>query len=79
MRRAVGRRSSARLRAAHSDHPPVALSIVSLSVLIAVNGIVSTDRKKGYYRFLFAKPVSAGRAIYAQLFFVYMAGMLSPC
>ena len=53
----------------------VASAIVSLSVLIAVNGIVSTDRKQGYYRFLFAKPVSAV-AFYAQVFFVYMAGML---
>jgi hypothetical protein len=53
----------------------VASAIVSLSVLIAVNGIVSTDRKQGYYRFLFAKPVSAV-AFYAQVFFVYMAGTL---
>lgn len=53
----------------------VASAIVSLSVLIAVNGIVSSDRKQGYYRFLFAKPVSAV-AFYAQVFFVYMAGML---
>jgi hypothetical protein len=53
----------------------VATSVVSLSVLIALNGIVSTDRKLGYYRFLFSKPVSAV-AYYAQLFFVYMAGLL---
>ena len=53
----------------------VTSSIVSLSVLIALNGIVSTDRKMGYYRFLFSKPVSAV-AYYAQLFFVYMAGVL---
>jgi hypothetical protein len=53
----------------------VASSVVSLSVLIALNGIVSTDRKMGYYRFLFSKPVSAV-AYYAQLFFVYMAGVL---
>ena len=33
-------------------------SVVSLAVLIALNGIVSTDRKTGYYRFLFSKPVS---------------------
>jgi hypothetical protein len=51
-------------------------SVVSLSVLIALNGIVSTDRKMGYYRFLFSKPVSAV-AYYAQLFFVYMAGVLA--
>jgi len=53
----------------------VASSVVSLSVLIALNGIVSTDRKMGYYRFLFSKPISAV-AYYAQLFFVYMAGVL---
>ena len=52
-----------------------ASSVVSLSVLIAVNGIVSTDRKQGYYRFLFSKPVSAV-AYYAQVFFVGMAGVL---
>jgi hypothetical protein len=54
----------------------VASSIVSLSVLIAVNGIVSTDRKLGYYRFLFSKPVSAV-AYYSQLFLVYMVGVVA--
>jgi hypothetical protein len=53
----------------------VATSVASLSVLIALNGIISTDRKMGYYRFLFSKPVSAV-AYYAQLFFVYMVGVL---
>jgi hypothetical protein len=53
----------------------VASSVVSLSVLIALNGIVSTDRKMGYYRFLFSKPVSS-IAYYSQLFIVYMAGVL---
>lgn len=53
----------------------VSTSVVSLSVLIALNGIVSTDRKLGYYRFLFSKPVSPV-AFYAQLFFVYMIGVL---
>lgn len=53
----------------------VASSIVSLSVLIALNGIVSTDRKMGYYRFLFSKPVSV-IAYYTQQFFVYMAGVV---
>ena len=53
----------------------VTSSVVSLAVLIALNGIVSTDRKMGYYRFLFSKPVSVV-AYYAQLFFVYMAGVL---
>jgi hypothetical protein len=54
----------------------VASSVVSLSVLIALNGIVSNDRKMGYYRFLFSKPVSPV-AYYTQLFFVYMAGVLA--
>jgi hypothetical protein len=53
----------------------VTSSIVSLSVLIAVNGIVSTDRKLGYYRLLFSKPVSAV-AYYSQLFLVYMVGVV---
>ena len=53
----------------------VTSSVVSLGVLIALNGIVSTDRKQGYYRFLFSKPVSAV-GYYAQLFFVYMIGVL---
>jgi hypothetical protein len=50
-------------------------SVVSIAVLIALNGLVSTDRKMGYYRFIFAKPVSPV-AFYAQLFFVYMVGVL---
>jgi hypothetical protein len=53
----------------------VTSSVVSLGVLIALNGMVSTDRKQGYYRFLFSKPVSA-IGYYVQLFFVYMIGML---
>jgi hypothetical protein len=54
----------------------VTSSVVALSVLIALNGIVSNDRKMGYYRLLFSKPVSPV-AYYAQLFFVYMAGVLT--
>ena len=50
-------------------------AVVSVSVLIAMNGIVSTDRKNGYYRFLFAKPINPV-GYYAQLFFVYMFGVL---
>ena len=53
----------------------VASSVVSLSVLIALNGIVSADRKMGYYRFLFSKPVSVV-VYYTQLYFVYMAGVI---
>lgn len=50
-------------------------SLVSIAVLIALNGIISTDRKMGYYRFMFAKPVSPVR-YYAQLFFVHLVGLL---
>jgi hypothetical protein len=53
----------------------IASAVVSLSVLIAVNGIISTDRKAGYYRFLFSKPVNPV-TYYAQLFVVYMVGVL---
>ena len=50
-------------------------AVVSVSVLIAMNGIVATDRKNGYYRFLFSKPID--RVLYyAQLFFVNMIGVL---
>ena len=54
----------------------IASAIVSLSVLVAVNGIISTDRKLGYYRFLFSKPVNP-LLFYAQLFFVGMVGVLA--
>lgn len=54
----------------------ISSAIVSLSVLIALNGIVSTDRKTGYYRFLFSKPVNP-ILYYTQLFFVYMAGVVA--
>jgi len=54
----------------------ISSAMVSLAVLIALNGMVSTDRKAGYYRFLFSKPVNVV-AYYAQLFFVYMAGMMA--
>jgi hypothetical protein len=53
----------------------VSSSIVALSVLIALNGIVSNDRKMGYYRFLFSKPVNAV-LYYAQLFLVHMVGVV---
>jgi hypothetical protein len=53
-----------------------ASAIVSLSVLIAVNGIVSTDRKLGYYRFLFSKPVNPV-LYYGQAFVVGMLGVLA--
>lgn len=44
-------------------------------VILAVNGIVSNDRKRGYYRFLFAKPISLVR-YYVQSFLVNAVGLL---
>jgi hypothetical protein len=49
--------------------------IVYLGALLAMNGIVATDRTKGYYRFLFAKPVSPAR-YYGQAFAIHMLGFL---
>lgn len=46
------------------------------AVLIAVNGIISGDRKHHYYRLLFSKPISAPR-YYAQAFLVSMLGTLA--
>lgn len=43
---------------------------------ITLNGIISTDRKMGYFRFLFSKPVSIP-AYYTQLFVVYFVGFLA--
>src|SRR5688500_19525510 len=56
-------------------------SLVSIAVLIALNGIISTDRKLGYYRFMFAKPVSPMR-YYGQLFVrseEHTSELQSPC
>jgi hypothetical protein len=46
-----------------------------ISVLIGINGVVSNDRVKGYYRFLFAKPVSIPR-YYAQAYVVNGLGLV---
>jgi hypothetical protein len=45
-------------------------------VLIAVNRIVSHDRRRGYYRFLFAKPLSVPR-YYAQSFAINGVGAVA--
>jgi len=50
--------------------------IVFICVFIALNGIVSNDRKMGYYRFLFSKPVSIP-AYYAQQFVIYFVGFMA--
>lgn len=50
--------------------------VAFILAFITLNGIVSTDRKMGYYRFLFSKPVSIP-AYYTQLFIVYLIGFLA--
>ncbi len=49
-----------------------------VGVLFATNGIVADDRRHGYYRLLFAKPVSVVD-YYAQKWTVYGAGFLIVC
>lgn len=46
-----------------------------LGALFATNGIVADDRKQGYYRLLFAKPVSVVE-YYAQKFAAYGVGFV---
>jgi hypothetical protein len=43
--------------------------------LFGANGIVSTDRQRGYFRLLFARPVGVAR-YYAQLFIINGVGLL---
>jgi hypothetical protein len=50
--------------------------IVYICAFVALNGIISNDRKMGYYRFLFSKPVSIP-AYYTQQFVIYFAGFLA--
>ncbi len=49
--------------------------VAYITSFVALNGIISNDRKLGYYRFLFSKPVSIP-AYYVQLFVVYFVGFL---
>ncbi|MGH7719136.1 MAG: hypothetical protein ACREON_09870 [Gemmatimonadaceae bacterium] len=51
-----------------------ASSIAIVGTLLAVNGVISSDRKNGYFRFLFAKPVSTV-AYYAQSYVVNGIGL----
>lgn len=50
--------------------------IVFICAFVGLNGIVSNDRKQGYYRFLFSKPVSIP-AYYAQQFVIYFVGFMT--
>ena len=47
-----------------------------LGILVSVSGIVSNDRRHGYFRLVFAKPVSAVR-FYLQAFIVAGLGLLA--
>ena len=50
--------------------------VVYLGALLAINGIAANDRKMGYYRFLFAKPVRPTR-YYGQAFVLHLVGFVS--
>ena len=50
-------------------------TLVFLGALFAMNGIVANDRKQGFFRFLFAKPVSPSR-YYGQAFLVHWFGYM---
>jgi ABC-type transport system involved in multi-copper enzyme maturation permease subunit len=50
--------------------------IVFLGALLAMNGIVANDRKLGYFRFLFSKPMSPAR-YYGQAFAVHTGAWLA--
>ena len=52
--------------------------LVFIGVLFATNGIVANDRKLGYYRFLFSKPIGPP-AYYATTFLVNGIGFLVVC
>lgn len=55
--------------------PQFMSNLILFGVLFATNGIVSEDRKFGYYRFYFSKPVSAVE-FYGQKFVVHVLGLL---
>lgn len=50
-------------------------TLVFLGTFFATNGIVAHDRKQGFYKFLFSKPVTP-MLYYATTFAVYGAGLL---
>ncbi len=54
----------------------LAASTAIVFSLITLNAQVSGDRTRGYFRFLFAKPVSPA-AFYAQQFVLWMLGLLA--
>ncbi len=50
--------------------------VIFLGALFAMNGIVANDRKQGFYRFLFAKPITPMR-YYGQAFLIHWAGFVA--
>ena len=50
-------------------------AVIFLGALFAMNGIVANDRKQGFFRFLFAKPVTPSR-YYGQAFVVHTFGFM---
>ncbi len=50
-------------------------AVVFMGALLAMNGIVANDRKLGYYRFLFSKPMAPWR-YYGQAFVIHWAGYI---
>jgi hypothetical protein len=50
-------------------------NLILFGVLFATNGIVSEDRKFGYYKFYFSKPVTVA-GFYGQKFAVHVTGLL---
>jgi hypothetical protein len=50
--------------------------MVFVGAVLAINGIVANDRKQGYYRFLFTKPLAPWR-YYGQAFLIHMLGFVA--
>ena len=50
-------------------------TLIFVGALFAMNGIVANDRKLGFYRFLFAKPVAPAR-YYGQAFVIHWASFV---
>jgi hypothetical protein len=51
-------------------------AVVFMGALFAMNGIVANDRKQGYYRFLFSKPLPPTH-YYGQAFLIHWAGFVA--
>lgn len=51
-------------------------AMVYVGALLAMNGIVANDRKQGYYRFLFTKPLAPWR-YYGQAFLIHTVGFVA--